>query len=217
MIDTATTRATVGLVTCSAVPDLDPDDRLLVEPLADRGIRTAAAVWDDPNVDWASFDLVVLRSSWDYAPRRSEFVAWAQSVPRLVNPADVVTWNTDKSYLVDVAAHGVPVVDTRWIAPGDAWTPPDAGEWVVKPAVSAGSKDSGRYDLANPAHRDLAVAHVARLQAGGAAGHGAAVPAGGGLLRRDRGAVPGRRLLPLDPQGSAAHRAGPRRRRALQG
>src|SRR6188508_137776 len=108
MIDTATTRATVGLVTCSAVPDLDPDDRLLVEPLADRGIRTAAAVWDDPNVDWAAFDLVVLRSSWDYASRRSEFVAWAQSVPRLVNPADVVTWNTDKSYLVDVAAHGVP-------------------------------------------------------------------------------------------------------------
>ena len=118
MIDAATTRATVGLVTCSAVPDLDSDDLLLVAPLADRGIRTAAVVWDDPTVDWASFDLVVLRSSWDYAPRRSEFVAWAQSVPRLVNPADVVTWNTDKSYLVDVAAHGVPVVDTRWIAPG---------------------------------------------------------------------------------------------------
>jgi glutathione synthase/RimK-type ligase-like ATP-grasp enzyme len=165
MIDAATTRATVGLVTCSAVPDLDFDDQLLVAPLADRGIHAAAAVWDDPTVDWASFDLVVLRSSWDYAPRRSEFVAWARSVPRLVNPADVVTWNTDKSYLVDVAAHGVPVVDTRWIAPGDQWKPPDAGEWVVKPAVSAGSKDTGRYDLADPAHRDLAAAHVARLQA----------------------------------------------------
>lgn len=165
MIDAATTRATVGLVTCSAVPELDPDDRLVVEPLADRGIRVAAAVWDDPSIDWASFDLVVLRSSWDYAARRSAFVAWARSVPRLVNPADVVTWNTDKSYLVDVAAHGVPVVDTRWIAPGDAWDLPAGGEWVVKPAISVGSKDTGRYDLADPAHRRLAADHVARLQA----------------------------------------------------
>ncbi len=155
----------VALVTCAELPDLDPDDRLLVDPLAEHGIAVIAAVWDDPGVDWASFDLVVLRSTWDYAQRRDDFVAWATAVPSLVNPADVVVWNTDKRYLRELAAIGVRVVPTSWLEPVDPWSPPVGGEWVIKPAVSAGSKDTGRYDLADPAHRDLATAHVARLQA----------------------------------------------------
>jgi hypothetical protein len=45
--------------------------------------------------------------------------------------------------------------------------PPTDGEYVIKPAVGAGSLDSGRYDLGLPEHRELAVAHVARLQSAG--------------------------------------------------
>jgi hypothetical protein len=86
----------VALVTCAEVSDLDPDDRLLLDPLAGAGIAVTAAVWDDPETDWAAFDLVVLRSTWDYAQRRDQFVAWASAVPNLANPADVVVWNTDK-------------------------------------------------------------------------------------------------------------------------
>ena len=167
MIDAATTRAVpaqVALVTCAAVPDLDPDDRLLLGPLADRGAQVTAAVWDDPSVDWAGFDLVVLRSTWDYPARRDEFVAWAGKVPRLANPADVVAWNTDKRYLGELAAAGVPVVPTTWVT-ATPWTLPAEGEWVIKPAVSAGSRDTGRYDAADPEHRELADAHVARLVA----------------------------------------------------
>ena len=168
MIDAATTRAVqVALVTCSAVPDLDPDDRLLLGPLADRAVSVAPAVWDDPTVDWASFDLVVLRSTWDYASRRAEFVAWADRVPRLVNPAEVVTWNTDKRYLRELESGGVPVVATTWIEPGDTWSMPAEGEWVIKPAVSAGGKDTGRYDAGDPAQRGHAATHVAGLQAAG--------------------------------------------------
>lgn len=111
----------VALVTCSAVPDLDPDDRLLIGPLADRALSVTPAIWDDPSVDWASFDLVVLRSTWDYASRRDEFVAWAGRVSGLLNPAEVITWNTDKRYLRDLESGGVPVVATSWIEPGDPW------------------------------------------------------------------------------------------------
>ena len=209
--------AQVALVTCAELPDLDPDDRLLVDPLAGHGIQVTAAVWDDPGVDWASFDLVVLRSTWDYARRRDDFVAWAAAVPTLVNPADVVAWNTDKRYLRELAAAGVPVVPTSWVEPGDSWSPPVGGEWVIKPAVSAGSKDTGRYDLADPAHRDLATAHVARLQAANRLV----------MIQPYLPAVDsygetavlylGRRLLALDPQGTAAGRPGPRRGRAVQG
>ncbi|MET8261978.1 hypothetical protein [Micromonospora sp. NPDC005205] len=158
----------VALVTCSDLADLDPDDRLVLAPLAARGVAVQAAVWDDPDVDWSSFDLVVLRSPWDYALRRDEFVSWASTVPTLVNPADVVRWNTDKRYLAELSAAGVPTVPTAWIMPGESWQPPaETGEYVLKPAVSAGSQDTGRYDLADPEHRDLAAAHVRRLSEAG--------------------------------------------------
>ncbi|MFI6785338.1 RimK family alpha-L-glutamate ligase [Micromonospora sp. NPDC050276] len=158
----------VALVTCADLVDLDPDDRLVLAPLAARDVAVATVVWDDPDVDWASYDLVVLRSPWDYALRRDEFVAWAATVPALVNPADVVRWNTDKRYLAELSAAGVPTVPTSWIASGESWQlPAETGEYVLKPAVSAGSQDTGRYDLADPEHRDLAVAHVRRLSAAG--------------------------------------------------
>ncbi|MEU8158271.1 hypothetical protein AB0B94_31835 [Micromonospora sp. NPDC048986] len=158
----------VALVTCSDLADLDPDDRLVLAPLAARGIAVQTAVWDDPDVDWSSYDLVVLRSPWDYALRRDEFVSWAATVPTLVNPADVVRWNTDKRYLAELSTAGVPTVPTSWIEPGESWQlPAETGEYVLKPAVSAGSQDTGRYDLADPQHRDLAAAHVRRLSEAG--------------------------------------------------
>jgi hypothetical protein len=157
----------VALVTCSELADLDPDDRLLAAPLAEYGLTAEPAVWDDRAVDWDGFDLVVLRSTWDYARRRDEFVAWARAVPRLANPADVVAWNTDKRYLATLSAAGVPVVPTDYVEPEQHWNPPGAGEWVVKPAIGAGSKDTGRYAVDDAEHRDLMAAHVGRLRRDG--------------------------------------------------
>ncbi|HEX8343715.1 MAG TPA: hypothetical protein VF657_03075 [Actinoplanes sp.] len=165
--EAARERSRAALVTCAALPDLDPDDRLLRAALTARGVAVEAPVWDDTGVDWDRYDLVVLRSPWDYPARRGEFVSWATRVPRLANPADVVAWNTDKRYLADLAEAGVPVVPTRWLEPGSTWTPPAAGEYVVKPTVGAGSVDAGRYHLADAGQRALAVAHLDRLHAAG--------------------------------------------------
>jgi hypothetical protein len=157
----------VALVTCAALPRLEDDDRLVIDPLAGHGIDAEPVVWDDAGVDWTGYDLAVLRSPWDYAGRRDEFVAWAARLPRLANPAEVVAWNTEKTYLRRLAADGVPVVPTEWVYPGAAWQPPASGEFVVKPAVGSGSRDTGRYDGADPEHRDLAAGHVRRLQDAG--------------------------------------------------
>jgi hypothetical protein len=87
---------------------LDPDDELLLGPLTERGIQAEAAVWDDPAVDWAAFDLAVIRSTWDYHGKLGDFLAWVRRVPRLANPATAVEWNTDKRYLRELAAAGIP-------------------------------------------------------------------------------------------------------------
>ncbi|MGH3648795.1 MAG: ATP-grasp domain-containing protein [Micromonosporaceae bacterium] len=157
----------VAIATCRKLPGIDPDDQPLVGRLADRGISAEPVVWDDPDADWSAYRLTIIRSTWDYPPRRDEFLAWARRVPRLANPAEVVGWNTDKRYLASLVDAGVPVVPTTWLAPGDSWRQPEAGEWVVKPAVSVGSLDTGRYDLSDPAQRELATALVDRLHAAG--------------------------------------------------
>ncbi|WP_018350741.1 ATP-grasp domain-containing protein [Longispora albida] len=150
----------IAFATCAELPDLDEDERLAVVPLAELGLEVVPAVWDDPAVDWDSFGLTVIRSTWDYAARRDEFLAWAHRVPNLLNPAAMIEANTDKRYLADLPVATVP---TTFLAPGDAFDVPD-GDYVLKPAISAGSKDTGKY---GPADRELAVAHVARLHEAG--------------------------------------------------
>ena len=136
----------VALATCADLPDGDEDFPALIAALAAEGIDSEAAVWDDAAVDWSSYDLVLPRSTWDYAERRDDFLAWAAALPRVLNPLPVLEWNTDKQrYLAGLAAAGVPVVPTTFVEPGDELRPP-GGPFVVKPAVSAGGRSSARFD-----------------------------------------------------------------------
>ncbi|WP_308293828.1 hypothetical protein [Streptomyces sp. Vc74B-19] len=141
----------------------DQDLPGLVGALNAAGAEASAEVWDDAGVDWARFDLAVIRSTWDYSWRAAEFTAWAErcgKLTRLANPADVVRWNTDKRYLADLAAAGVPVVETRYLAPGDAVDLPTDHEFVVKPTSGAGARFAARY---TPDEHDTAVRHVRRM------------------------------------------------------
>ena len=153
----------IALATCADVPELDEDGPALVAALRRRGVDPVAAVWDDRAVDWSRFELVVLRSTWDYAERRDEFLAWVDRLPRVVNPPAVVRWNTDKAYLGELAAAGVPVVPTRFVEPGDALEPPGR-RFVVKPRMSAGGRGTASYE----AHElELARRHLEALHAAG--------------------------------------------------
>jgi glutathione synthase/RimK-type ligase-like ATP-grasp enzyme len=149
------------LATCAEVPELEEDERPIFGLLRERGVEAAAAVWDDPSVEWAGFDLVVVRSTWDYAERRGDFLDWVATLQRVLNPPEVLAWSTDKRrYLTDLAAAGVPVVPTRFVEPGGSFVPP--GEpFVVKPSVSAGGRSSARFAPGDPAAAEL----VARIHA----------------------------------------------------
>ena len=134
----------IALATNAEFADLFFDDEPFRDALLARGVDAVPAVWDDPGQDWASYDLVVVRSTWDYTDRLGDFLAWARAVPRLANPANVLEWNTDKTYLRGHAEGGVPVVPTRWAA-SPVSLRELAGDWddvVVKPHVSAGARDT---------------------------------------------------------------------------
>jgi hypothetical protein len=154
---------TIAIATCRELPDGDEDAGLLRTALSDRGLAGEWRDWRDPAVDWAGYDLVIIRSTWDYTSDLQTFLDWAARVPRLDNPLPVLTWNTDKVYLRDLAAAGVPVVPTSWAGPGEPVELPAAGEFVVKPSVGAGSKGAGRFAAGDRTALD----HAARLHEAG--------------------------------------------------
>lgn len=142
----------VLLVTCAALPAGEPGGDLVVRELADRGVSAAWVAWDDPGVDWAEARRVLIRSTWDYERRRDEFIDWARKVQQLttlVNTAQVVEWNTDKIYLLDLIGTELPVVPTLGVdsefelAPAVATFEPA----VVKPRVGAGGRGVVVFDL----------------------------------------------------------------------
>jgi glutathione synthase/RimK-type ligase-like ATP-grasp enzyme len=145
----------IGLATCSYFPDGEADDAHLTAALPE----ARWAVWDDQAVDWSAFDLVVIRSTWDYQERRDQFLGWVRSVPRILNPPDVIAWNTDKRYLGELPG----AVHTDFVAPGEAFVAPD-GEYVVKPTISAGSRHTARY---GPGEEARAALLVDEIHAGG--------------------------------------------------
>lgn len=159
----------IALATCRPGPEVsaDPDLPVLVAALREAGADALAVEWDRDGVDWSGFDLVLIRSTWDYSWRSGEFLEWVTAcgkVTRLANPPDVVRWNTDKRYLGELAAAGVPVVPTRYVAPGEAAELPGDREFVVKPTSGAGARFAARY---TPDQRERAGRHLARLHAEG--------------------------------------------------
>ncbi len=146
-------------------PEFTKDDEELCDELRAAGADAAELLpWDDRGAAWAPYDLVLIRSTWDYSKRRDEFVRWAESIgERLHNPPELVRWNSDKRYMADLAAAGLPVVRTEYVAPGEA-PPALSGEVVVKPTVSAGAHSTGRF---SPAESGPALALVESIHAQG--------------------------------------------------
>ena len=157
-------RPLVAVATHAGLPALSDDDRLLAEALDVRNIDASPAVWNDDRVDWGRFSCVVVRSCWDYHLRPVAFHDWIDRLERegvaVWNPPATIRWNSDKSYLRDLAARGVPTVPTAWVEQGD---PPSLHEvlrthgWdrvVVKPAVSASAHETWMTDRASSARDD---------------------------------------------------------------
>jgi glutathione synthase/RimK-type ligase-like ATP-grasp enzyme len=163
--------ARVALVSARAARGLDEDMPPLLAAFAAQGAHAEIADWDDAQVDWRGFDLALLRSAWDYTERLSEFLGWverAAGATRLLNPVSVVRWNSDKHYLLTLAAQGLAVVPSTFAEPGAdpgrvlreflAQAPED--DLVVKPAVGAGARDTRRHARTD---QPAILAHLRRL------------------------------------------------------
>ncbi len=148
-------RMDIALITYAGLPELPEDDRRLLTPLRARGLMPHSVVWDDPRVDWKRFRLAVVRATWDYFLKPSDFQAWLERVGsqvKLLNPPDVLRWNSHKAYLQQLAGRGIPVTPTALCPRGQAASLPALAAtrgWqsvVIKPAVSGGGRLTRRFE-----------------------------------------------------------------------
>lgn len=130
----------------------DEENSRLYDLLTEKGLNISFQIWDDPAVDWSQFDVIILKSPWDYFDKIGAFYAWLDKLEqlklRVLNPVKIVRWNTNKRYLLDLQQQGVNVVPTVWLEKGSTFDPAQAfaqlgaATIIVKPAVSGGAKNT---------------------------------------------------------------------------
>ena len=150
----------IGLATCSKLPQLTDDDQLLLNPLDQAGVSAEPVVWDDREVKWQEFSCVVIRSCWDYHKRLDAFLDWVdllekQNIP-LLNSPEIIRWNCNKRYLLDLEAKGVSIVSTIFLQRNSSTNLQQLLKnrgWqraVIKPTVSATAYQTWLTSFDNP-------------------------------------------------------------------
>jgi glutathione synthase/RimK-type ligase-like ATP-grasp enzyme len=144
----------IAIATYEKSPDLNDNDRLMLPILEEKGFSVSPEIWDNTKVDWKSFDLVIIRSTWDYYLKPNEFRNWVSqfvdSKTRLINPPEIVLKNSHKFYLKELAEKGVGIIPTIFLSEKieleklNVWK-----KVVIKPAVSAGSHETEVFETAN--------------------------------------------------------------------
>jgi glutathione synthase/RimK-type ligase-like ATP-grasp enzyme len=146
-------RPRIAIASCTGHEAHKADEKLVREALRERGCEAMPVPWDEPGADWGGFDFCLVKSTWDYNRKHEEFLAWArrvEGVTELRNPADLIAWSSEKTYLRELSERGVRTVPTVWVnqSAGASLREVLAAEgWeraVVKPVVGLGAENLHR-------------------------------------------------------------------------
>ena len=128
-------------------------------PLRAAGLTVGQRPWTEAG-DLSGFALVLPLLAWGYPRAHGRWIeavrAWQRAGVRLHNPASVLAWNSDKSYLGGLAARGVPVVPTLYAEALDRDLLAEAAarfgseQLVAKPRISAGAWQTIRWSPGDP-------------------------------------------------------------------
>lgn len=138
----------IGLLTCEKLPDLTIADQQLIPELAKHNLIAKAIIWNDKTINWADFDYLIFRNTWDYFEKETEFNLWLDQIDQLgiktLNPIETIKQNKHKFYLREMEKHDVTILPTIFIDKTSNLNlteiiPKHWKKAVIKPAFSAGS------------------------------------------------------------------------------
>jgi glutathione synthase/RimK-type ligase-like ATP-grasp enzyme len=150
----------IAIATCQKLPDLTENDRLLIPIFEEKGHTLNAEIWDNPEVQWSAYDLVLIRSTWDYYLKPVEFQSWVSQFvhtkTQLLNSPEIILQNTHKFYLKTLSDKGIAIIPTRFSSDEIAIESLQIWEKVViKPAISAGSHETEVFETAHLSQETL--------------------------------------------------------------
>jgi glutathione synthase/RimK-type ligase-like ATP-grasp enzyme len=134
------------------------------DALSRAGIEVEPRPWTDPG-DFAAFDIVLPLVAWGYQSDPDRWFALLDRLEReevcVANSVPVLRWNSDKAYLEELSAKGVPTVPTRTVEALTTGAIEAAREdfgpdLVVKPPISAAAFGTYRLGPADPIPPDVA-------------------------------------------------------------
>lgn len=130
------------------------NDDLLFAPLKSAGWQVEEVSWRKADVNWDDYDLVIIRTTWDYQQDPDGFMACLQNIEassaQLQNSLNIVQWNISKKYLKELQNQGVPIVPTLWFksfslsAVEAGFEQFDTPQIVLKPLISANADHTYR-------------------------------------------------------------------------
>jgi glutathione synthase/RimK-type ligase-like ATP-grasp enzyme len=139
--------------------DVANEDDLLITFLQEKGLHVNKEIWNDPEVVWESYDLLILKSTWDYFDHIADFQNWLNKIEdkniKVLNPIKTVKWNTDKHYLIDIASAGLNVTPSKFINNHshldlqDFFNEFKTDQLIIKPVISGGSKNTFKVSAEN--------------------------------------------------------------------
>lgn len=134
------------------------EDTALIDFLLKKHLDVTPAIWNDEHVNWSEFQVALIKSPWDYHNNLKEFLLWLDKLEKLdvkiLNPVEVIKWNSHKRYLEDISKKGLPVIPTEYLEKGSSFDSHyfdllRADKLVLKPCISAGAQNTMIVDREN--------------------------------------------------------------------
>ena len=148
-----------AFLSMDSLEDFFAYDQMLFEPLKAVGWLAEEVSWRKMDVDWNVYDVVVVRTTWDYQDDVEAFMACLQRIEassaQLQNGLKIVEWNISKRYLSDLQNQGINIVPTLWFKAfvltelQAGFSHFDTSEIVLKPLVSANADHTYRLTPEN--------------------------------------------------------------------
>lgn len=131
------------------------EDRLVAEAFTKLGWKVTRTYWDDPDFDWTNTRFALFRTTWDYFDRFDEFSKWMDITSRqthFINSLELIRWNIDKKYLIDLQDKGVCIPPTLYMEVKTSETLcalVEKTNWkkcILKPAVSGAARHTYLFE-----------------------------------------------------------------------
>lgn len=135
-----------------------PDDQLAVDALRQAGHTVLPVIWGKPIQTLNDYDLVIIRSPWDYMESNESikhFFNWitelASAGINIANPCQLMQWLLDKHYLADLSRQGIATIPTTYLKYSTnidlSAMFREKGQYILKPCIS--NAGVGLYHIAS--------------------------------------------------------------------